>query len=161
MSEFKSLGHGASLDTEAYRAAVTEILEDILREFRCRDGKPLTQALLADSIDISKASVGNALRGIYSMDPVHLARLGQVYGAGFLNPYFRLMGAQAAPLEKDKGADILPMLTGVAFKISAARDPNGMGGATEVPQERRGYLHDLKRLVNRAGCLVQEIEVAA
>lgn len=138
-------------DASGYRSAVTTIIRDIERT-----GATLLD--IAESIDASRDTVSDAKYGKTTLNAVHLARLGQVYGAGFLNPYFALFGAQAAPMEKKQSVDVLPIFTRISMKIAEARDPQGLGGASEVPQERSAYLSDLKEAVREGGCLIAEIE---
>lgn len=134
-----------------YRAAVATIIRDIERA-------GVTLLDIAENIDASRDTVSDAKYEKTTLNAVHLARLGQVYGAGFLNPYFALFGAQAAPMEKKPSIDVLPIFTRISMKIAEARDPHGLGGATEIPQERSAYLTDLKQAVREGGCLIAEIE---
>jgi hypothetical protein len=139
----------------AYRKAVAQIIEDILR-FESADIVDI-----AESIDVSLGTISNAKNKKTDLSPTFLTRLGRRYGAGYLNPYFALVGAQAAPLDNTLTSDILPLLMAVGHKMASARDKEGPGGVIEVPQERLGYLPDLKRLNQRAGCLIQEIEMVS
>jgi hypothetical protein len=152
VTQFKVLRAAAT--TDAYRCAVSTIIEDIERFER----KTLVD--IAESIDASLGTISNAKNKKADLNPVYLARLGQVFGGAYLNPYFALFQTQAAPLDNSLTADILPMVMAVGHKIALARDPQGPGGSTEVPQEKASYLPDLKRLNQRAGCLIQEIEGA-
>lgn len=138
----------ALADTDAYRSAVATIISDIERH----ELKTLVD--IAEDIDASLGTISNAKNRKADLNPTYLARLGQRYGGAYLNPYFALFHAQAAPLKGSVEADILPLVMAVGHKIACARDPEGPGGAAEVPQERRGYLPDLKRLQRRAGCLI-------
>lgn len=152
MSEHKVL-HALS-DTDAYRCAISTIIGDIERF------EKQTLVDIAEAIDASLGTISNAKNRKADLNPVYLARLGQVYGGAYLNPYFALFYTQAAPLKGTVEADILPLIMAVGHKIASARDPEGPGGAVEVPQEKRAYLPDLKRLQRRAGCLINQIEEA-
>jgi hypothetical protein len=145
----------AECDASGYRSAVATIIENI------EQATGATLLDIAENIDASRDTVSDAKYGKTTLNPVHLVRLGQVYGAGFLNPYFALFGAQAAPMERKASVDVLPLIAKASLKIAEARDPNGPGGATEVPQERRAYLPDLKKMQREVGCLISEIEMAA
>ena len=134
-----------------YRTAVATIIRDIERS-------GVTLLDIAESIDASRDTVSDAKYGKTTLNAVHLARIGQKYGAGYLNPYFALFGAQAAPMERKASTDVLPIFTRISLKIAEARDPAGLGGATEVPQERSAYLPVLKEAVREGSCLVAEIE---
>jgi len=148
-----SVLHGVSIsEQEDYRKAVAQVIDDIHRA----SGKTLLE--IADSIDVSFGTISNARNRKSDLTAIYLKRLGTRYGAAFLNPYFALMGAQAAPIKRKPERDILPIVTKVAHKIALARDPEGPGGSVEVPQERRGYLHDLKELQHTTGCLIAEVE---
>jgi hypothetical protein len=138
-------------DASGYRSAVATIIRDIERT-----GATLLD--IAENIDASRDTVSDAKYGKTTLNAVHLARLGQKYGAGFLNPYFALFGAQAAPMERKQSTDVLPIITRLSMQIAEARDPAGLGGAAEVPQERSAYLPILKEAVREGGCLVAEIE---
>lgn len=142
----------AECDASGYRSAVATIIENI---------EQATSASLldiAESIDASRDTVSDAKYGKTSLNPVHLVRLGQVYGAGFLNPYLALFGAQAAPIEPKHGVDVLPAFTLVSAKIAHARSEASMGGKAEVPQEKAEYLPDLKAALRDGAHLVREIE---
>jgi len=136
----------------AYRCAVTTIIRDIQRAH----DRSLVE--IAEDIDVSLGTISNAVNGKADLCATYLARLGQHYGAAFLNPYFALMGAQAAPIKRKPQKDILPVLTGLTHEIARARDPQGPGGSTEVPQERKGYLGKAKELQHELGCMIAEVE---
>jgi hypothetical protein len=153
MTAHKVLCHVA--DTDAYRSAVATIIEDIERF------EGLTLVDIAESIDASLGTISNAKNRKADLNATYLARLGQKFGGAYLNPYFAIFQTQAAPLDNSITSDVLPLVMSLAHKIATARDPEGPGGAAEVPQERRGYLPDLKRVNQRTGCLIHEIEVAA
>lgn len=140
-----------------YMRAVAEIIGDIQREEKV-NGRQINFIDIAETIDVSVATISNAFNKKSVLNAIYLKRLGKRFGAGYLNPYFRLMDAQAAPLDDSLTSDILPLMMAAAHKIAMARDPEGPGGPTEVPQEKRGYLNDLKKLQNRTACLVNEIE---
>lgn len=150
MSHFKVLRAEASAD--AYRNAVETIIRDIQRD----TGSDLTD--IAEAIECSVGTISNAVNKKADLNAVYLLRLGQAYGSGYLNPYLGLVGAQVSPLDGSPLADMLPLIMALAHKMALARDPAGPGGIVEVPQERAGYLPDLKRAVNTGGCLIREIE---
>jgi hypothetical protein len=144
-------------ETAAYRRAVCEIIRDIQRECG-KDKKPLDLIDIAESINVSLGTISNAVNMRSDLNAIYLARLGKVYGGGFLNPYLSLVDIQAAPLDGSLTSDVLPMVMSLAHKIASARDPEGPGGCTEVPQEKSAYLPDLKRVNRRTGTLIKEIE---
>lgn len=160
MNCYKPLRVNPVSETACYRKAVATIIRDIQRDHYARDGKPMELLEIAEAIDVSLGTISNAVNEKSDLNAIYLMRLGQKFGAAYLNPYLRMADAQAAPLDNSLTSDILPMVMTVAHKIALARDPAGPGGATEVPQERAGYLPDLKRLNNRSGCLIKEIEGA-
>lgn len=157
MSGFNGLRVNEIEEQTAYRKAVAQIIEDIQR-YEKRGDRQINLVEIADEIDVSLGTISNAFNKKTDLSPSYLTRLGKRYGAGYLNPYFALVGAQAAPIDNTLTSDILPLLMAVGHKIASARDPEGPGGVIEVPQEKAGYLPDLKRLSHRSSCLVQEIE---
>ena len=152
MNEFTVLRAASCSETTDYRKAVSQIIRDIQRDL----DKELCD--IAEDIDVSRGTISNALHCRGDLSAIYLKRLGKRYGAAYLNPYLALFGAQAAPIKSKPEKDILPIVTKVAHKVAAARDPEGPGGAAEVPQEKLGYLSDLKTLLHAAGCLVSHIE---
>lgn len=144
----------ADADTDDYRCAVETIIRDIQRATED------TLIDIAENIGASLGTISNAVNRKADLNATYLARLGQYYGSAFLNPYLAMFGAQAAPIKRKPERDILPIVTKVAHKIALARDPEGPGGSVEVPQEKRGYLHDLKELQHTTGCLIAEVESA-
>lgn len=137
-----------------YRSAVSIIISDIQRVH----GASLHE--IADRIDCSLGTVSNAINRKADLNATYLARLGKAYGGAFLNPYFALFGSQASPIEDKAKVDVLPLLSRASLKIAEARDPAGPGGVVEVPQERVGYINDLKALQRETACLIAEIEGA-
>ena len=154
MNAHKVLRGPSLAGSERYRKAVAQIIEDIRRE----EGADLVD--IAEMIDASVGTISNAANGKADLSGVYLMRLGQAFGSGYLNPYLRMCDAQAAPLDGSLTADILPLVMAVGMKIAKARDPQGPGGAVEVPQEKAEYLPDLKKLQTRSAHLVKEIEGA-
>jgi hypothetical protein len=152
MNAQKVLRGEALAGSENYRRAIAQIIGDIQRDHKCR------LVDIAEAIDASIGTISNAFNKEADLSGVFLLRLGQAYGAGYLNPYLNITQAQAAPLDGSLASDILPLMMAAAHKISMARDPNGPGGVVEVPQEKMGYLPDLKRVNNHTACLINEIE---
>lgn len=146
-----------SWSSDAYRSAVATILRDIQRS---GGDKPLSLIEIAESIEVSLGTISNAINEKTGLSAEYLARLGAVYGGAYLNPYLALFDTQAQPLPPKPTTDILPVLTRVTHKVACARDPQGPGGTTEVPQEKRAYLPDLKEVQREVGCLIREIEAA-
>lgn len=159
MNAFKELRGEALTGSQDYRDAVARIFADIQRDLK-NAGKPSDLIDIAESIGASVGTVSNAFNKKADLSGVFLLRLGQIYGAGYLNPALSITNAQAAPLDGSLTSDILPLVMAVGHKIAMARDPQGPGGAMEVPQEKAAYLPDLKRLQTRSAHLVKEIEGA-
>lgn len=139
-------------EQDLYRKAVSQIIRDIQKAHQNRD-----LCLIADDIGISKETIHNAVNKRSDLNALYLARLGRRFGKAFLKPYHDLCEPQDGdpPLK-----DILPIASLVAHKIACARDPDGPGGATEVPQERAGYLPALKQLHREVGCLIPQLEAS-
>lgn len=138
--------------SDAYRCAVETILRDLIRA----TGDQLTD--IAENIDCAANTLYNAFHKKSDLGGVFLARLGAFYGGAYLNPYLALFHSQAQPLPPKPTSDILPVLTTLTHDIAFARSPESPGGATEVPQERKGYLHKAKTLQREIGCLIREVE---
>jgi hypothetical protein len=155
MNAHKVLRAASLTGSDNYRKAVARIIDDIQRDHGC------DLVDIAEAIDVSVGTVSNAANCKADLSGVYLFRIAQRFGAGYLNPCLNIANAQAAPLDGTLTSDILPMVMAVAHKIACARDPAGPGGVVEVPQEKRAYLPDLKRLNQRSGCLIQEIEAVA
>jgi hypothetical protein len=136
-----------------YRSAVATIIRDIERA-----GATLLD--IAENIDASRDTVSDAKYEKTTLNAVHLARLGQAYGASFLNPYFALFGAEAAPIKPVAETNLAPLVAKVNLKLVEASDPDGPGGVTHVPQERAAYLPDLKAMSREAALAIREIEGA-
>lgn len=139
----------------SYRHAVARIIDDIRH-----DNPQLDLVDIAEAIDASVGTISNAANKRTDLSGVYLLRIGQKFGAGYLNPCLNMAQAQAAPLDGSLASDILPMFMAVAHKVACARDPEGPGGVVEVPQEKAAYLPDLKRAVNNGATLIKEIEEA-
>lgn len=154
MSASKGLRVNPIAEQTRYRNAVAEILDDIKRESGC------DWIDIAESIGVSLGTISNAANRKTDLTATFLMRLGQHYGAAYLNPYLRMADAQAAPIDGTLQSDILPLITALTHKIAMARDPAGPGGATEVPQERRGYLPELRHANHATGKLISQIEAA-
>lgn len=155
MNAHKGLRDNPLTGSDNYRTAVARSIDDIRRDHN------IDLVDIAEAIDASVGTISNAVNKKTDLSGVYLFRLAQRYGAGYLNPCLNIANAQAAPLDNTLTSDILPMVMAVAHKIACARDPAGPGGSTEVPQEKRAYLPDLKKLNQRSGCLIQEIETVA
>lgn len=144
-------------EREHFTRAIAQIIEDI-QAAHPTDGKPMSDALLADSIDVSKGTIANAKYGRNGLGSLYLSRLGKRYGASFLDPYFALFGAHAVPLEPKAASSLSPLVAKVNLKLVEASDPNGPGGSTHVPQEKAAYLPDLKAMNREAALAIREIE---
>jgi hypothetical protein len=139
-------------EQSAYRRAVSEILLDIQRcEHR-------TLVEIADEIDVSLGTVSNAANRKCDLNAIYLKRLGDRYGAHYLDPYFKLMGARSVPLDAGNVRDILPLLTRASLRVAEARDKDSPGGPRELHTERLGYLPALKDLQANLAKLICEIE---
>lgn len=139
-------------DTREYRSAVAKIISDI----ESATGDTLTD--IAENIGVTRETVSNAKNGKVTLTAIYLERLGRKYGAAFLNPWLARMDAQAAPIQRKRLRDILPMLTGLSFQFAKDRDPDGPGGSTEVPQERRARLPLMKQVQHELGCQIAATE---
>ena len=137
-----------------YRKAVSDLLCDIQRD----SGLPWNA--IADRLDISVGTIYAARDRQSDLSGLYLMRVAKAFGGAYLNPLLKIVDVQASPLDGSLTADILPLVLAVGHKIAMARDPAGPGGVVEVPQERSGYLPDLKRLNHCTGQLAKQIEEA-
>lgn len=151
--------HQSFDELENYRKAIATIIEDIQRAHPV-NGKPMSDIALAESIDVSSSTIANAKYGRNGLGSLYLSRLGRRYGAAFLNPYFALMGAEAAPVRQKAKTNLGPLVAKVNLKLVEASDPAGPGGVAHVPQERAAYLPDLKAMNREATLAIREIEGA-
>ena len=137
-----------------YRDAISRILCDVQRD------TDLPWVRIADKLDVSVGTIYAARDKHSDLSGIYLMRIATVFGGAYLNPLLKIADVQAAPLDGSIEADILPMLTSLVHKVAEARDPAGPGGTAEVPQERAGYLSDLKRVNKASGKLAKQIEEA-
>lgn len=143
---------GGPKEQARYRQAVSAMLNDIKRD------TALTWIAIAERLDISVGTIYAARDCEADLSGLYLIRVGAAFGGSYLNPLLKLVDIQAAPLEGSIEADILPLLTALTHKVACARDPEGPGGAAEVPQEKAAYLPDLKRVNKATGRLAKQIE---
>lgn len=144
-------------ERENFTRAIATIIEDIQKAHPI-DGRPMSDALLADSIDVSKGTIANAKYGRNGLGSLYLSRLGKRYGAAFLNPYFALFGAEACPIKPTGETNLGPLVAKVNLKLVEASDPHGPGGVAHVPQEKAAYLPDLKAMSRETALAIREIE---
>ena len=135
-----------------YRNAVSRMFCDIKRD------TALSWEAIADRLDMSVGTVYAARDKQSDLSGLYLIRVGSVFGGAYLNPVLKMAEVQASPLDGSIEADVLPLLTALTHKIACARDPEGPGGAHEVPQERAQYLPDLRRVNKATGRLAKQIE---
>src|SRR4051812_45851858 len=100
----------------AYKTAVSEIVRNIINDL----GTTLVD--IAEAVNVSLGTVSNAFNKKGVLNPLFLNRLGQVYGATYLNPYIRLCGGVVHPLVGDTH-DILPLMLATGGQIAEARSP--------------------------------------
>ena len=124
-------------ETTAYRQAVRDIITNIEREF----GE--THIDIAESIGVCVGTISNASNKTVNLNPLYLNRLGQVYGAEFLNPFMELSDG-VAQSRASGDIDPLPAVSLAVFKLCEIRSPSSEGGATETPSEQSRVLADLE-----------------
>ena len=126
-------------ETAAYRAAVTQIILNIQREFE------ETHIDIAERIDVSVGTISNAANKKSDLNPLYLARLGKVYGSQVLNPYVALFGGRVEPIEGGE-SDPLPSITRAAYELASIRAPESQGGTTETASELSRVLPHLEHV---------------
>jgi hypothetical protein len=149
--------HNEVEERENFTRAIATIIEDI-QKAHPRDGRPMSDTELAESIDVSKGTIANAKYGRNGLGSLYLSRLGKKYGVAFLNPYLALMGGEASPIKPVAETNLAPLVAKVNLKLVEASDPRGPGGVAHVPQERSAYLPDLKAMNRETALAIREIE---
>lgn len=145
-------------ETASYRDAIAEILRNIQSEHK------VTLLEIADATDISLGTVSNAANKKADLNSIYMHRLGKVYGPCTLDPYHRLHGARAVPLEGANVHDIMPFIQRVGLCIAEARDPASPGGPHESLREQLNYLPQLcalQRELDALICSIQDRKAAA
>jgi hypothetical protein len=136
---------------KSLRSAVAHIIRDVQRDH----GE--TDQCTADRLGVSIGTIRNARNESADLGAVTIARIGAVYGAAYVDPYHRLYGSVAAPIEAS-GADPLPDLARSVAMICEMRSPSGEGGAIETPKEQLDALPDLKRTRAALDAYINRIE---
>lgn len=138
-----------------YLDAVAEILRRAQSEHR------VTLLEISERIDVSLGTISNAANKKAVLNAIYLHRLGKVFGPHTLDPYHKLYGGRAIPLEVSVQRDVLPLVARVNLKIASARDPASPGGVREIHTERAEYLPDLRELRKELDVMICQIEAAA
>lgn len=142
----------ATEERDSYRAAVSEILLNVQRDHG------ITLRQIADQTDISLGTISNAANRNADLSATYLRRLGDRYGAHYLDPFARLAGGRMVPRETDSDGDILPVLMAAGHKIATARCPSSPAGSVETLAEQLGYLPELRRLRRDLDALIAMVE---
>ena len=136
---------------KSLRSAVAHIIRDVQRDHGETDQDT------ADRLGVSIGTVRNARNESADLNAVTIARIGAVYGAGYVDPYHRLYGSIAAPLQAS-GADPLPDMARAVAMICEMRSPDSDGGVIETPKERLDALPELKRARSALDAYIGQIE---
>ena len=127
----------------AYRNAVARIIATVQRD------NDLTDIDLAEKLDISVGTVSNARNRRADLSGVYLKRIGQLYGAPALDPYFALFGAKGVPIDGDPNADVLPTVACAVHQLTLVTAPASPGGATITHKELLDILQRFRPHVAR------------
>lgn len=142
-----------TINSDAYRAAV----EEILRQIRRATG--LSDARLAALIGCSASTVRNARSGHTSLDPALLLRIEQEFGPGAIDPFLALANLRAVPLPQANtiGDPALAIVTAL-HRIIEVQSASSDEGGHITQRELQAILADLRRgrttldqLIARAG----------
>ncbi len=142
-----------TINSDAYRAAV----EEILRQIRRATG--LSDARLAARIGCSASTVRNARSGHTSLDPALLLRIEQEFGPGAIDPFLALANLRAVPLPQANaiGDPALAIVTAL-HRIIEVQSASSDEGGHITQRELQAILADLRRgrttldqLIARAG----------
>lgn len=135
-----------------YMEAVSEVIRRVLTE----QGETIIG--IAERINVTSVTISNAFNKKSCLSPVYLKRLGKAYGPHTLDPYLKLIGARAVPLEISMQRDVLPFVGRVNLKIAQARSPESPGGIREIHTEKADYLPDLRSLRKELDVMICQIE---
>lgn len=136
---------------KSLRSAVAHIIRDVQRDHGESD------QCTADRLGVSIGTVRNARNESADLNAVTIARIGAVYGAHYVDPYHRLYGSVAAPIEAS-AADPLPDMARAVAMLCEMRCPRSEGGAIETPKEQLDALPDLKRTRAALDAYISRIE---
>lgn len=95
------------------RTAVAQIIRAIGSDFA------LTDAKIADFVDVSRGTIENAREEKGDLNAGTIARLGAVFGCHYVDPYHKLYGARAVPLNPGQ-PDALPAIANVVSLLAAS-----------------------------------------
>jgi len=127
-----------SLPTQrTLRGAVANIIRDIQRDAGETDQDT------ADRIGISIGTIRNARNETTDLNALTIARIGAIYGAGYLDPYNALYGATARRVANDS-IDPLAHMAKAVSTICDMRNPASHGGALETTKEQLDALPTLR-----------------
>ena len=136
----------------AYRSAVARIITTVQRD------NDLTDIDLAEALDISVGTVSNARNRRADLSGVYLKRIGQLYGAASLNPYFALFGAKGVPIDGDADADALPSVACAVHQLAVVTAPSSPGGASITHTELLNSLSAIRAARQALEALEQRAE---
>jgi hypothetical protein len=133
------------------RGAVAHIIRDVQRDHE------ETDQCTADRLGVSIGTIRNARNESADLNAVTIARIGAVYGAAYVDPYHRLYGATASPVDAD-GVDPLSDLARAVAMLCEMRSADSAGGAHETPKEQLDALPDMKRAHAALGAYIAGVE---
>jgi DNA-binding Lrp family transcriptional regulator len=99
---------------DTVRTAVAQIMRAIQRDH------DETDVQTAAKIDVSPNTVANARNRLTDLKAITIARIGAVYGEGYVDPYHALYGARGVPASAPSVPDLMPCLTALAAKLAVA-----------------------------------------
>jgi hypothetical protein len=140
----------ATEEQTRYRNAVADILRNIQNETK------KTPREISDAIDISLGTLNNAINKKNDLNPLFLTRLGEWFGAHFLDPWARIMGARLVSIEAEGEVDLIPTLANLINLIATARSAGG--GAVESLRAQLNYLPELRRALHEIEAQITYIE---
>jgi transcriptional regulator with XRE-family HTH domain len=111
----------------AYRECVAEMLRLIQAEHKGSDRKPITLLEIAERIDVSLGTIGNAANKKADLSPTYLNRLAEAFGPCTLDPFAAMSGGRIVPREAEE-VDAMPSTTAAIHKLAVARSPDSPGG---------------------------------
>jgi DNA-binding XRE family transcriptional regulator len=136
------------------RAAIAKVI----RRIQAEHGE--TDEMTAQSVGVSVGTIANARNEKTDLNAVTIASIGKRYGPDALDPYTKLFGARAIPLEADEITNVVPMLASVLHKLTSATSPFGKLNHKEIAAilpDVRAAMRGLVAISTRA----DEIGIAA
>lgn len=141
----------ARTEQEQYRSAVAKIIFSIQAE------TAQTFAEIADTIDVSAATIANAANKRSDLSGVYLTRLRRMYGLAHFDPFASLFDAQFLERERSE-IDALPPLSASVHRLAVAQSPDSEGGRLVTHREMLEMLPEMREAVRALNAMIAKAE---